>query len=173
MRRVVVTGMGIVSPIGIGKEEVLMNLERSTVAIDYISSFDASNLPVRIAAEVKNFDVEKYIDRKLARRTDRFVHFALAAFKEALDQAKIDLSLFSERTAVLVASGMGGFITLDTENNKFLAQGASKVSPFLIPMLLINMASGIISIEHGLKGVNFSPVSACASSGHAIALGTL
>jgi len=173
MRRVVVTGMGIVSPIGIGKEEVLMNLERSTIAIDYISSFDASNLPVRITAEVKNFDVEKYIDRKLARRTDRFVHFALAAFKEALDQAKIDLSLFSERTAVLVGSGMGGFITLDTENNKFLAQGASKVSPFLIPMLLINMASGIISIEHGLKGVNFSPVSACASSGHAIALGTL
>jgi 3-oxoacyl-[acyl-carrier-protein] synthase II len=95
MRRVVVTGMGILSPIGIGKEEVLMNLERSTIAIDYISSFDASNLPVRVAAEVKNFDVEKYIDRKLARRTDRFVHFALAAFKEALDQAKIDLSLFS------------------------------------------------------------------------------
>ncbi|KUK24038.1 MAG: 3-oxoacyl-[acyl-carrier-protein] synthase 2 [Thermotoga sp. 50_1627] len=173
MRRVVVTGMGIVSPIGIGKEEVLMNLERSTVAIDYISSFDASNLPVRIAAEVKNFDVEKYIDRKLARRTDRFVHFALAALKEALDQAKIDLSSFSERTAVLVGSGMGGFITLDTENNKFLAGGASKVSPFLIPMLLINMASGIISIEHGLRGVNFAPVSACASSGHAIALGAL
>lgn len=173
MRRVVVTGMGIVSPIGIGKEEVLMNLERSTVAIDYISSFDASNLPVRIAAEVKNFDVEKYIDRKLARRTDRFVHFALAALKEALDQAKIDLSSFSERTAVLVGSGMGGFITLDTENNKFLAGGASKVSPFLIPMLLINMASGIISIEHGLKGVNFAPMSACASSGHAIALGAL
>ncbi len=165
--------MGIVSPIGIGKEEVLANLERSTVAIDRISSFDASKLPVRIAAEVKNFDVEKYIDRKLARRTDRFVHFALVAFKEALEQAKIDLSTFSERTAVLVASGMGGFITLDTENNKFLAEGASKVSPFLIPMLLINMASGIISIEYGLKGVNFAPVSACAASGHAIALGTL
>ncbi|MGB9789844.1 beta-ketoacyl-ACP synthase II [Thermotoga caldifontis] len=173
MRRVVITGMGIVSPIGIGKEEVLANLERSTVAIDRISSFDASKLPVRIAAEVKNFDVEKYIDRKLARRTDRFVHFALVAFKEALEQAKIDLSTFSERTAVLVASGMGGFITLDTENNKFLAEGASKVSPFLIPMLLINMASGIISIEYGLKGVNFAPVSACAASGHAIALGTL
>ncbi|KAF2957555.1 3-oxoacyl-ACP synthase [Thermotoga sp. Ku-13t] len=173
MRRVVITGMGIVSPIGIGKEEVLVNLERSTVAIDRITSFDASKLPVRIAAEVKNFDVEKYIDRKLARRTDRFVHFALVAFKEALEQAKIDLSAFSERTAVLVASGMGGFITLDAENNKFLAEGASKVSPFLIPMLLINMASGIISIEYGLKGVNFAPVSACAASGHAIALGAL
>lgn len=173
MRRVVITGMGIVSPIGIGKEEVLANLERSTVAIDRISNFDASKLPVRIAAEVRNFDVEKYIDRKLARRTDRFVHFALVAFKEALEQAKIDLSAFSERTAVLVASGMGGFITLDTENNRFLAEGASKVSPFLIPMLLINMASGIISIEYGLKGVNFAPVSACAASGHAIALGTL
>lgn len=173
MRRVVVTGMGIVSPIGIGKEEVLLNLERAFIAIDTISSFDASNLPVRIAAEVRNFDVEKYIDRKLARRTDRFAHFALVALKEALAQAKIDLAPFSDRTAVLVSSGMGGFITLDAENNKFLAGGASKVSPFLIPMLLINMASGIISIEYGLKGVNFAPVSACASSGHAIALGAM
>lgn len=173
MRRVVVTGMGIVCPLGIGKEEVMLNLKKSVVAVEKISSFDVSNLPVKIAAEVRNFDSEKYMDRKLARRTDRFVHFAIVAFKEAVEQSKIDLSAFSERTAVLVSSGMGGFITLDTENNKFLTGGASKVSPFLIPMLLINMASGIISIEYGLKGINFAPVSACASSGHAIALGVM
>lgn len=173
MRRVVVTGMGIVCPLGIGKEEVTMNMKRSVVAVERISSFDASNLPVKIAAEVRHFDPEKYMDKKLARRTDRFVHFALAAFKEALEQSRIDLSVFSEKTAVLVSSGMGGFITLDVENNKFLAGGASKVSPFLIPMLLINMASGIISIEYGLKGINFAPVSACASSGHSIALGAM
>lgn len=173
MRRVVVTGMGIVSPIGIGKKEVLQSLKESKIASDIITSFDASALPVKIAAEVRNFDPERFIDKKLARRTDRFVHFALVATKEALDQAKINLSDFSEKTSVLIASGMGGFITLDTENNKFLASGPSKVSPFLIPMLLINMASGIVAMEYGLRGINFAPVSACAASGHAVAIGTM
>ncbi len=173
MRRVVVTGMGIVSPIGVGKSEVLQSLKDSKIAVDQIKSFDASNLPVRIAAEVADFDPEAFIDKKLVRRTDRFVHLALAAAKEAIEESQIDLKRYADRTAVLIGSGMGGFITLDTENNKFLSQGASKVSPFLIPMLLINMASGIVAIEHGLKGVNFAPVSACAASGHAIALGTL
>lgn len=173
MRRVVVTGMGIVSPIGVGKSEVLQSLKDSKIAVDQIKSFDASNLPVRIAAEVADFDPEAFIDKKLVRRTDRFVHLALAAAKEAIEESQIDLKRYADRTAVLIGSGMGGFITLDTENNKFLSQGASKVSPFLIPMLLINMASGILAIEHGLKGVNFAPVSACAASGHAIALGTL
>ncbi|MGJ8455231.1 beta-ketoacyl-ACP synthase II [Pseudothermotoga sp. U03pept] len=173
MRRVVVTGMGIVSPIGVGKSEVLQSLKDSKIAVDQIKSFDASNLPVRIAAEVADFDPEAFIDKKLVRRTDRFVHLALAAAKEAIEESQIDLKRYADRAAVLIGSGMGGFITLDTENNKFLSQGASKVSPFLIPMLLINMASGIVAIEHGLKGVNFAPVSACAASGHAIALGTL
>ncbi|MFN4191042.1 MAG: beta-ketoacyl synthase N-terminal-like domain-containing protein, partial [Pseudothermotoga sp.] len=173
MRRVVVTGMGIVSPIGIGKKEVLQSLKESKIASDIITSFDASTLPVKIAAEIRNFDPERFIDKKLARRTDRFVHFALVATKEALDQAKIDLSDFSEKTSVLIASGMGGFITLDTENNKFLSSGPSKVSPFLIPMLLINMASGIVAMEYGLRGINFAPVSACAASGHAVAIGTM
>ncbi len=173
MRKVVVTGMGIVCPIGVGKKQVLEAIKRLEIGVGPITSFDASALPVRIAAEVKNLNPEEYIDKKLARRTDRFVHFALIAAKEALQESAIDLARYSERTAVLVASGMGGFITLDTENNKFIQHGASKVSPFLIPMLLINMASGIIAIEYGLKGVNFAPVSACAASGHAIAVGTL
>ncbi|AEH50900.1 beta-ketoacyl-ACP synthase II [Pseudothermotoga thermarum] len=173
MRRVVVTGMGIVCPIGVGKRAVLEALKNLEIGVDFITSFDASNLPVRIAAEVKGLNPEEFIDKKLVRRTDRFVHFALIAAKEALEESAIDVAKYSERTAVLIASGMGGFITLDTENNKFLQYGASKVSPFLIPMLLINMASGILSIEYGIKGVNFAPVSACAASGHAIALGAM
>jgi len=173
VRRVLITGMGIVSPIGIGKEKVLESLKKSYIAADTIKSFDPADLPVKIASEIKDFNPEEFLDRKLVRRTDRFVHFALVAVKEALEQAKLDLSLHSERTAVLIASGMGGFITLDNENNKFLSGGPGKVSPFLIPMLLINMASGIVAIEYGLKGVNFAPVSACAASGHAIALGSM
>ncbi len=173
MRKVVITGMGIACPIGVGKLAVLEAIRKLRIEIGPITSFDASNLPVRIAAEIKNLNPEDFIDKKLVRRTDRFVHLALIAAKEALEESRINLNEYSERTAVLVASGMGGFITLDTENNKFIQFGSSKVSPFLIPMLLINMASGIISIENGVKGINFAPVSACAASGHAIALGAL
>lgn len=173
MRRVVITGMGIVSPFGIGKEKNLEGLREGKVMIDRITSFDASNLPVQIAAEVRDFKPEDFIDAKLAKRTDRFVHFALVSMKEAVEQAKIDFSPFAERTAVVLSSGMGGFLTLDAENNKFLSQGPGRVSPFLIPMLLIDMVAGVVAMEYGLKGPNFSTVSACASSLHAVAIGTL
>jgi len=173
LRRVVITGMGIVSPFGIGKEKNLEGLREGKVMIDRITSFDASNLPVQIAAEVRDFKPEDFIDAKLAKRTDRFVHFALVSMKEAVEQAKIDFSPFAERTAVVLSSGMGGFLTLDAENNKFLSQGPGRVSPFLIPMLLIDMVAGVVAMEYGLKGPNFSTVSACASSLHAVAIGTL
>jgi len=165
--------MGIVSPFGIGKEKNLEGLREGKVMIDRITSFDASNLPVQIAAEVRDFKPEDFIDAKLAKRTDRFVHFALVSMKEAVEQAKIDFSPFAERTAVVLSSGMGGFLTLDAENNKFLSQGPGRVSPFLIPMLLIDMVAGVVAMEYGLKGPNFSTVSACASSLHAVAIGTL
>jgi len=170
VRRVLVTGMGIVCPLGVGKEQTWRSVKSSKVAAGPITSFDANDLPVRIAAEVKDFNPGTFIDRKLVRRTDRFVHFALAAAKEAVEHANIDLGLFAERTAVLISSGMGGFITLDQENNKFLRGGASKVSPFMIPRLLINMASGIVATHFGLRGPNFATVSACAASGHSIAM---
>jgi len=173
LRRVVITGMGIVSPFGIGREKNLEGLREGKVMIDRITSFDASNLPVQIAAEVRDFKPEDFIDAKLAKRTDRFVHFALVSMKEAVEQAKIDFSPFAERTAVVLSSGMGGFLTLDAENNKFLSQGPGRVSPFLIPMLLIDMVAGVVAMEYGLKGPNFSTVSACASSLHAVAIGTL
>jgi len=173
VRKVVVTGMGVVSPIGIGKEKLWEGVKEARIGVDKIRSFDASNLPVQIAAEVRDFNPADYIDKKLARRTDRFVHFTLAATKEAVEESGIDFSRYSERTAVIIGSGMGGFITLDNENNKFLAHGYSKVSPFLIPMILIDMASGIVAMEYKLKGPNFATVSACASSLHAVALGVM
>ncbi len=171
-RRVVITGMGVISPIGIGKEEFLKGLKETKIGIGRITSFDPSDLPVQIAAEVKDFKPEDFIDRKLARRLDRYSQFALAATKEAVEQAGIDLSRYSEKVAVLVSSGMGGYLTLKSEDTVFEKRGASRVSPFFVPKILINMASGVIAMEYGLTGPNFAPVSACATSLHSLALGS-
>lgn len=172
-RRVVVTGMGVVSPIGIGIDEYTENLRKMEIGVDKISSFDASNLPVQIAAEVKHFKPEDFMDKKLSKRLDRYSQFALAAARQAIEMSNLDFTGIEERVGVLVSSGMGGFLTLDEQNNVMQQKGPDRVSPFLIPMILINMASGVISMEFGLKGPNFAPVSACATSMHAIALGTM
>ncbi len=172
-RRVVVTGLGVVSPIGKSILELTQNLKKNYIGVDYITSFDASKLPVKIAGEVKDFKPEEYMDKKLAKRLDRFSQFGLSAAKQAVTDSGINLEEFSERTAVVFTSGMGGFLTLDEQNKVLLEKGPERVSPFLIPMILINMVSGVMSMEFGLKGPNFSPVSACASSVHAIALGAM
>ncbi len=172
-RRVVVTGLGVLSPIGKTILELTENLKKNYIGVEHITSFDASNLPVRIAGEVRDFKPEDYMDRKLAKRLDRFSQFGLSAAKQAVTDSGINLENFSERTAVIFTSGMGGFLTLDDQNKVLLEKGPERVSPFLIPMILINMVSGVISMEFGLKGPNFSPVSACASSVHAIALGAM
>ena len=173
MRRVVITGMSTINPIAKNLEEFETNLKEMKIGIDAITSFDASNLPVRIAAEVRDFKPEDYMDRKLAKRLDRYSQFALAAAKQAVEMSGIDLEKYSERTGVLMSSGMGGFITLAEQNDVLRERGPERVSPFLIPMILINMASGVIAIEMGLKGPNFAPVSACATSVHSIALGAM
>ncbi len=172
-RKVVITGMGVVSPIGVGKEEFLKALKETKIGIDRISHFDPSDLPVQIAAEVRDFNPGDYIDKKLARRLDRYSQFALVATKEAVKQAEINFEKFSDRTAVLVSSGMGGYITIRDEYEVMKSKGPKRVSPFMIPKLLINMASGVIAMEYGLKGVNFAPVSACATALHSIILGVL
>lgn len=172
-RRVVVTGMGVVSPLGCSLETFAENLRKMYIGIDKITSFDATNLPVQIAAEVKDFKPEEYMDRKLAKRLDRFSQFALAATRQAVEMSGIDFTGIEERVAILVSSGMGGFLTLAEQNDVLREKGPERVSPFLIPMILINMASGVIAMEYGLKGPNFAPVSACATSVHSIALGTL
>lgn len=173
MRRVVITGMGTINSIAKNLGEFETNLKEMKIGIDVITSFDASNLPVRIAAEVKDFKPEDYMDRKLVKRLDRYSQFALAAAKQAVEMSGIDLEKYSERTGVLMSSGMGGFITLAEQNEVLRERGPERVSPFLIPMILINMASGVIAIEMGLKGPNFAPVSACATSVHSIALGAM
>ncbi|HOL03185.1 MAG TPA: beta-ketoacyl-ACP synthase II [Fervidobacterium sp.] len=173
MRRVVITGMGTINPIAKNLDEFETNLKEMKIGIDVITSFDASNLPVRIAAEVKDFKPDDYMDRKLVKRLDRYSQLALAAAKQAVEMSGIDLEKYSERTGVLMSSGMGGFITLAEQNEVLRERGPERVSPFLIPMILINMASGVIAIEMGLKGPNFAPVSACATSVHSIALGAM
>ncbi len=172
-RRVVVTGMGIVSPLGIGLDSFTSSLRETRVAIDRITSFDPSDLPVQIAAEVRDFKPEDFMDRKKARRLDRFVQFAIAATKMAIEMSGINLNDYKDRTAVLVTSGMGGLITLMREKEILDSKGPGRVSPFMIPKVLINLVAGQIAMDYDLRGVNFSPVSACASSLHSVALGAL
>lgn len=172
-RRVVVTGMGVVSPLGCNLTDFEKNLREMYIAIDKITSFDASNLPVQIAAEIKDFRPENYMDKKLAKRLDRYSQFALAAARQAIEMSGVKFEGIEERVGVLVSSGMGGFLTLAEQNEVLREKGPNRVSPFLIPMILINMASGVIAMEFGLKGPNFAPVSACATSVHAIALGSM
>ncbi|PHJ14582.1 3-oxoacyl-ACP synthase [Fervidobacterium sp. SC_NGM5_G05] len=172
-RRVVITGMGVISPIGKSVDEFEKSLRDMVIGIDKISSFDASKLPVQIAAEVRDFKPEEYIEKKLVKRLDRYSQFALAAAKQAVEMSGLNFEDIEERVGVLVSSGMGGFITLAEQNEVLREKGPDRVSPFLIPMILINMASGVIAMEFGLKGPNFAPVSACATSIHSIALGAM
>jgi len=165
--------MGVVSPLGCNLTDFEKNLREMYIAIDKITSFDASNLPVQIAAEIKDFKPENYMDKKLAKRLDRYSQFALAAARQAIEMSGVKFEGIEERVGVLVPSGMGGFLTLAEQNEVLREKGPDRVSPFLIPMILINMASGVIAMEFGLKGPNFAPVSACATSVHAVALGSM
>lgn len=169
-RRVVITGIGIVSPIGTGKEAYFKSLKEGVVGVDHITSFDATAYATKIAAEVRDFDPLLYIsDKKDARRMDRFIQFAIAASKLALDDSGIDLEkVDAERFGVILGSGIGGINMLETEHKKLLEKGPDRVSPFLIPMMIINMASGAVSIQFGAKGPNYTVVTACASSTNAI-----
>lgn len=173
MRRVVITGMGTINPIAKNIIEFEESLKNMKIGIDRISNFNPEKLPVQIAGEVRDFKPEEYIDRKLSKRIDRYTQFALVAAKEAIENSGINFEGLEKRVAVIFASGMGGYLTIKEQDEVLREKGPSRVSPFMIPMLLANMASGVISIIYGLKGPNFTPVSACASSVHAIAIGTM
>ncbi len=168
-RRVVVTGLGLVSPVGIGVEESWSALVAGKSGIGPITLFDASSFPTRIAGEVKGFDPAKFMDRKEARRNDRFIQFALAAADMAVKDAGLDMSK-EDPTLVgcIVGAGMGGLGTIEEEHQVFLQKGVRKIGPFFIPSLIVNLAPGQISIRYGMKGPNFSPVSACATGNHSI-----
>src|SRR5476651_1177135 len=168
-RRVVVTGVGIVSPIGIGIEEAWGAALAGKSGIGPITRFDAKDLPCRIAGEVKGFDALKYMDRKEERRNDLFIQFGLAAAHLALEDAGLPLDKpLGEQAGVIVGSGMGGLATLEDTHLTAVNRGHRKVSPFFIPSIIVNLAAGQISIKYGASGVNFAPVSACATGNHSI-----
>ena len=167
--RVFVTGGGILSPVGNNLEDSWQNLVAGRSGAGPITRFDASGYDVRFACEVKDFSTEGVIDRKDAKRMDRFVQFAVVASHEALKNSRLDLEqLDRERIGVIIGSGIGGMETFETQHRNLVEKGPGRVSPFFIPMMIGDMAAGQVSIQFGLKGPNFGTVSACASGAHAI-----
>jgi len=168
-RRVVVTGLGLVCPVGIGVEESWRALLEGKSGIGPITLFDASSYPTRIAGEVKGFDPEKFMEKKEARRNDRFIQFALAAGDMAMTDAGIDMAKEDpERVGAIIGAGIGGLATIEENGQILREKGVRRISPFFIPSLIINLAPGQIALRYGLKGPNFSPVSACATGNHSI-----
>lgn len=171
MNRVLITGVGIVSPLGLTVESTWNNLISGKSGVKNITSFDTDGFDTTIAAEVKGFDPENSFGRKLARRMDRFVQLAAGASLEAVEQAGFKIGPNNnERTSVMISSGIGGIITLSDQIGVLNSKGSSRVSPFLVPMMLPDMASGQVSMLLGAKGPNYSVVSACASGADAIGL---
>ncbi len=169
MRRVVVTGLGAITPLGKDVATTWENLLKGTSGIDLIRSFDTSRHTVKIAGEVKDWHPEERIPPKQMRRLDRCVQLSLWSLIEAVQDAKIDFAKYDpDRVGVIIGSGIGGLLTWEEEHTKFVEHGPGRVSPFLIPMMICDMTSGYASIHWGLKGPNYTTVSACASGAHAI-----
>jgi 3-oxoacyl-[acyl-carrier-protein] synthase II len=168
-RRVVITGLGIVSPIGNDKDKFWESLCAGTSGISKITSFDASAYTSRIAGEVKDFDAASYMSLKDIKRSDRFTQFAVAAACMSVKDANLELASTDPcRVGCIIGSGIGGIHTIEREHQVLLNKGPSRVSPFFIPMLIVNMASGMVAIKLGIKGPNTCSVTACASSNHSI-----
>jgi 3-oxoacyl-[acyl-carrier-protein] synthase II len=168
-RRVVVTGLGIVSPVGNGIKEAWANLLQGKSGVGPITRFDASALPTRIAAEVKNFNAADWMHPKETRRSDTFIHYGLAATKMALDDAGLAIDdSNSERVGVNVGSGIGGLPMIEDNIREMIAKGPRRLSPFFVPGTIINMVAGLISIQFKAKGPNVSMVSACTTSSHCV-----
>ncbi len=168
-RRVVVTGVGPVTPIGTGKEEFWNNLIAGKSGVGIITRFDPTDFDVKIAGEVKDFDYAQFIDKKEGKRMDRVTHFAVAAAKLAVEDAKLDLEKINQvRAGVCVGSGIGGIETFVEQTTKYVEKGPSKISPFFIPMEIPNMPAGQISIALGFKGPNTAIVTACATGTNCI-----
>lgn len=168
-RRVVITGLGLISPLGIGVEASWTAAIAGKVGIGPITQFDASSYPVRIAGEVKDFDPAQYIDAKEIKKMDRFIHFAMAASMMASEDSGFRITPDNaERVGVFIGSGIGGLKSIEYYHKALLEKGHRRVSPFFIPMVCINLASGNVSIHLGAKGPNASVVTACATGSHAI-----
>ncbi len=169
-RRVVVTGLGALTPIGNNVTELWEALKLGKSGAARITYFDPSNFATQFACEVKNFESEKYIDKKAARRMDLFTQFALATAVMAVEDSELDLEKEDrERIGVVFGSGIGGMDTFENQTKAFFDGGPRKISPFFVPMMISDIAAGQISIRYGLKGPNYATTSACATSSHAIA----
>ncbi|MDH5427916.1 MAG: beta-ketoacyl-ACP synthase II [Nitrospirota bacterium] len=168
-RRVVVTGLGLVTPLDVGVPKSWEKLCQGQSGIGPISRFDASQYSVRIAGEVKNFDPADFIEKKEIKKMDTFIHFAVAASQEAVDDAKLVVdSHNAERVGVYIGAGIGGLPAIEHYHKILLERGPDRVSPFFIPMVIINLASGQVAIRYGAKGPNACTVTACATGNHCI-----
>jgi len=170
LKRVVVTGLGAITPLGKTVDEYWQNLENGVGGCDYIQQFDVTKFKTRFACEVKDFDATQYLDRKEARKLDRYCQFALIASDEAVKDAGINKeNVDVDRVGVIFASGIGGLITFQEEVLNFAAgDGTPRFNPFFIPKMILDIAAGQISMRHGFRGPNYAVVSACASSTNAI-----
>ncbi len=167
--RVVVTGMGTITPLGLTVADFWAGLRSGGSAVGPVTAFDCSGYPCRIAAEVEGFAPEQYMDPKDVRHTDRFTQFAVAAARQAVADAALEISDDNaDEIGVIVGSGIGGMRTWEDQFEILLTRGPKRVSPFLVPMMITNMASGVVSIALGARGPNMALVSACASASHAI-----
>ncbi|HEF6040203.1 TPA: beta-ketoacyl-ACP synthase II [Campylobacter jejuni] len=168
MKRVVVTGIGMINALGLDKESSFKAICNGESGINKITLFDATDFPVQIAAEVKNFDPLEVVDGKEVKKIDRFIQLGIKAAREAMQDAGFSEELDKEEFGIVSASGIGGLPNIEKNSIICSERGPRKISPFFIPSALVNMLGGLISIEHGLKGPNISCVTACAAGTHAI-----
>jgi 3-oxoacyl-[acyl-carrier-protein] synthase II len=168
-RRVVVTGVGLVTALGTGTEETWKGLCEGRSGVSTISRFDTTQFSTKIAAEVKSFDPLRWFEKKDVKKMDLFIHYAVAAADYAMKHAGLTIGAeLSERTGVFIGSGIGGFTIIEREHTAFLEGGPRKISPFFIPSSIINLAAGQVSIRFGAKGPNSAPCTACSSGAHAV-----
>ena len=168
-RRVVITGVGLLSSVGTGTEECWSAVRAGKNGIERITQFDASGFACRIAGEVKNFDPLQYVDKKDVKKMGRFIQFAMAATEFAVASARLQIAPEeAENVGVYIGSGIGGFEVIEREHNILLERGPSRISPFFIPSCIVNLASGYVSIRYGAKGPNSATATACTTSAHSI-----
>lgn len=173
-RRVVITGMGVVTPLGNDIDSMWNNMINGVSGAGYITCMNTDDFPVKIGAEIKGFQEDKYLDKKDARRMDLFIQYAINASFDALKDSGIDIEKYGpERVSVLYGSGMGGLRTLEENHEKMRTKGPAKISPFFIPYTIVDMTSGEISIKTGAKGPNFSVVSACATGAQSVGVSAI
>jgi 3-oxoacyl-[acyl-carrier-protein] synthase II len=168
-KRIVITGMGVVSPVGNELNTFWNSLVNGVSGIERVEAFDTTDFPTKVAGEVRGIDFSAFVEAKEVKRTDRNILLAVAAADQAIKDSGINLgSVDLERFGTIIGSGVGGMATLESEHTKLMERGPSRVSPFLIPMMISDMSAGLVSIKYGLKGPNYCVVSACASGAHAI-----